>query len=504
MATVRTRQPILSDRQGFNRRWYAANVEMVYLPTDTTSLTAAVEDAITRYPNAFSVAGGRHCYEDFVYNAGRRAVIDVSGMTAVGEDPEKGYFVEAGNSNWSMYLALLNQYNLTIPAGSCYSVGVGGHICGGGYGLLSRLHGLTVDLLTGVEIVVKPASGTPAQAIYVSKDSTGTEYDLYWATRGGGGGNFGVISRYYFETLPKAPAQAVQGLISFDWSDFQSLGALTQLINAFELEATKQSPDSWPEYWILKLMHRSAGQMGIVFQVVSDETDVLMEKAKHFERVRADMQQIAPVRSGRISLPGHPMWLSASGVESQTFTYLEALQNANGSGPNHRGKYKSAYMKKRFPPDQVQAIYAALTQNVPGADLSSSLLQVDSYGCAINQVLPTATAIPQRSSILKLQYQTYWQNNLPVGQSDPAQDALYLGWIRQFYQSVYAASGGTPDPQHDPSGTVDGCYYNYPDVDLGPDALRLYFLQNLAKLKNVKREWDWNNYFNHAQSIPVS
>ena len=184
------------------------------------------------------------------------------------------------------------------------------------------------------------------------------------------------------------------------------------------------------------------------------------------------------------------------------------MQTLNGSGPNQRGKYKSAYMRKGFPTDQVEAIFNSLKVIPPGlqaSDMTQSLLQVDTYGGAINNVSPTATAIPQRSSILKLQYQTYWQK-----QKD---DAAFLGWIRDFYTAVYAKTGGVPDPDRDPEQNVDGCYYNYPDVDLndhgGRDgALHLYFLDNFRRnprnLVAVKQRWDPADIFHSAQSIPTS
>jgi FAD/FMN-containing dehydrogenase len=56
-------------------------------------------------------------------------------------------------AHWNGYWNLYKQNNLTLPGGSCYSVGAGGHICGRGYDVLSRKYGLTVDWLTGVEIV---------------------------------------------------------------------------------------------------------------------------------------------------------------------------------------------------------------------------------------------------------------------------------------------------------------------------------------------------------------
>ena len=207
-------------------------------------------------------------------------------------------------------------------------------------------------------------------------------------------------------------------------------------------------------------------------------------------------------------------------------TYLEALQTVNGSGPNRFGKYKSAYMKKAFPADQCAAIHHWLNvvpEGLKQADMAQSLLQVDSYGGEINAVSPTATPVPQRSSIMKLQYQTYWSNSSTVDHRDnprlktsaEVKARAHLDWINQFYADVYKEYGGFPDPERDPGGTVDGCYFNYPDVELGnhargdvDHALRLYFLDNFRKnqrnLVAVKRHWDAHNFFHHAQSLPVT
>jgi FAD/FMN-containing dehydrogenase len=100
---------------------------------------------------------------------------------------------------------------------------------------------------------------------------------------------------------------------------------------------------------------------------------------------------------------------------------------------------------------------------------------------------------------MKIQWQTYW--------TEDQDDYLYLEWINSVYTEFFKNSGGTPDPEKDPTDSVEGCYYNYPDVDLnGPDndkepALKLYFGTNLPRLKGVKHRWDPNNYFNSLQSI---
>jgi hypothetical protein len=144
-------------------------------------------------------------------------------------------------------------------------------------------------------------------------------------------------------------------------------------------------------------------------------------------------------------------------------------------------------MKAPFPEDQIRAIHSALTD--PNFNNPQALLQVDSYGCRINALAPDATAVPQRSSIMKLQYQTYW--------AKPEDDQVNLRWINDFYANVYSATGGVPVSNR----VTDGCFINYPDVDLPPSWPTLYYKDSYPALQAVKARWDPRNVFNHAQSI---
>jgi hypothetical protein len=143
-------------------------------------------------------------------------------------------------------------------------------------------------------------------------------------------------------------------------------------------------------------------------------------------------------------------------------------------------------MLEPFPDDQIAVLYAELSD--PDHPNPQALVQVDSYGCAVNAVAPGETAVPQRSSIMKLQYQTYW--------TDPADDAVNLGWIRRLYERMYGPRGPLPD------AIMDGCYVNYPDVDL-EDWQVLYYKDDYARLVAVKGRWDPLDVFNHEQSIEL-
>lgn len=113
--------------------------------------------------------------------------------------------MEGGATNWDVYTTLFRKYGVTLPAGSCYSVGAGGHIVGGGYGLLSRRHGLTVDHLVQVDVVtVKDGAVKITKAHRDDKPTSDTGH-LFWAHTGAGGGNFGVILRYHFARQLPAP-----------------------------------------------------------------------------------------------------------------------------------------------------------------------------------------------------------------------------------------------------------------------------------------------------------
>ena len=518
---------LLSDQQGFDRRWFAPSLQAVYVPTQPDQVAACVTDALVTYGKDVKITSGRHCYENFVYNDTTRAVIDMSGLNQIGFDNARNaYFVDAGCENWSVYRTLLNTHGKTLPAGSCYSVGAGGHITGGGYGLLSRMHGLTIDHLTGVDLVTWDAASKQATLRYVSNDSADeAERDLFWALTGAGGGNFGVIVRYFFEQLPDAPDYATLFTLAWDWSD------ITQELFAALLETygdlVPQLPEN--EFTLLKLTHVAANQLGMTLQVASLPGMSYDQHCQHAsdraQTVRKNLEQVLPAVHLRRPLGGHPGYMSStsSSLTEQHLTYLEAVQTLNSSGPNQFGKYKSAYMKKGFPADQIATIYnyLHLTPNGPDnqpLDMSQCLVQVDSYGGAINRVSPAATAVPQRSSIMKLQYQAYWNNAAEPGQADksPYREMAqgYLDWINKFYTDVYVAMGGTPDPAKDPSGTVDGCYYNYCDSVLGTNedgridqAMWLYFLDNFRNNKRnlvaVKRRWDPQNYFHGPQSVPL-
>jgi hypothetical protein len=522
---------LTSDFQGFNRRWRAPNLEKVYLPESWEDTLAAMTEIISSgryYPEQVQLTCGRHCYENFVYNNNTKAVIDLTGLRGSGWDKDNGFYVDAGNSNWDMYRTFHNNFGRTLPAGSCHSVGLGGHITGGGYGILSRMHGLAIDHLTGADVIIFK-SGRP-EKIYVQKRPNDP---LFWAICGGGGGNFGIITRYYFQNPPKSPQYMYLSAITIPW-DGVTKNMFYGYLSTFAEYECRNAPNN--RFHILHVNHIQTGAIVLASYAFYDQ-----QSGQNLATFEAELTQEIEDREkryGRIGVPlsrepapmiGHP-WFGDSRAFMPTDTslpyrrydYLEGTLAVSGIGQSKQGKYKSTYMRNAIPRNQSDVLFERMQANETNADLTSTLFQIDSYGGKINDVPQDDTAVWQRSSIMKFQYQTYWMEN----SSDPAMNerlaAANIKWLRDTYQAVYAEFGGVPDPNKDPTNNVDGCYINYPDADLGVNnptymrttdidrALRLYYGKhydaadryfNLIKIKKI---YNPNNWFRGPQSIPVN
>jgi FAD binding domain/Berberine and berberine like len=453
-------------RMGFNQRWVGAPA-YVQLVNNAGDVVDAVQRAFDRRLR-ITVRSGGHCYEDFSSGNYGGVIVDLSNMQDVYMDRAGRVVVQGGATMWNVYDTLFKNYNLTIPGGSCYSVGAGGHIVGGGYGLLARQFGLTVDYLTGVDVVCVDRRGR-ARLVRARKGDPDTGR-LLWAHTGGGGGNFGIVTAYYFTGLPNPPGQVRVALTTWQWKDLiakpESFTALLRNFGRFHLANSSPSSPYRGLFALIHAYHMSAGKISMTTQVAGPSYDLLETFLRELNR---DVDPPA-VTSLLVSMP-----------------WLQATQWLNGSGRNQRGKYKSSYMKQPFPDRQVRAIYAALTD--PHYDNPQALLQIDSYGCKVNAVGEHATAVPQRSSIMKLQYQTYWPHK--------ADDKKNLRWINDFYANVYADTGDVPVSNR----VTDGCFINYCDVDLPSSWPTLYYKSSYPALQRVKARWDPLNVFNHAQSI---
>jgi FAD/FMN-containing dehydrogenase len=470
--------------RGFNLRWKGSPA-YVAVCGSTEAVVAAVGRAIGERKRV-TVRGGGHCYENFVTENDKGVIIDLSPMGNVSAD-ERGYCVEGGATLWNTYSRLYKEHGVALPGGSCYSVGAGGHVTAGGYGLLSRLHGLTVDYLDAIEVVY--VEGDTARSTVVSRAST-TDRDkgLLWAHQGGGGGNFGIVTRFWFRDLPLAPDCADIESFAWKWDDLAKPGGqvlFTNLLKAYGEFLVRHGGVRSPYLGLFTLLHlpQYADASSEIVLTAQEVPGGSAEFGEGIDALRNALKHVISHATTPTGAAGHQHL--APSANRQRMPWLYATQSLNGSGPNRRGKYKSAYMLKSFPDSQIETMWAILSD--PMKDQTHSLVQIDSYGGKVNDRAPHETAAVHRSAVMKLQFQTYW--------TDAAHDQRHLDWIGGLYKALYGAKGPASG-----DGTMDGCYVGYPDVDL-ENWPTLYYGSNLTRLQDVKRDWDPKDFFRHAQSI---
>ncbi len=178
-------------RQSFNARFSRFPAAIVVCD-NTEDVQNAVRWARQQGLPLRARSGG-HSYEAFsLIDDG--LVIDVGGLSEVAVDVERGEAViGAGVRMLDLYRRLAD-HGVTIPGGTCPGVGIAGLTLGGGLGFLSRQYGLTCDNLLAVDLV--DADGVALRA------SEQEQPDLFWALRGGGGGNFGIATAFTFRVHP--------------------------------------------------------------------------------------------------------------------------------------------------------------------------------------------------------------------------------------------------------------------------------------------------------------
>jgi FAD/FMN-containing dehydrogenase len=475
---------------GSNTRW-TGSPDYIRLVWSTEQVVEALQQAVDANLRVVVRSGG-HCDEDFTANADVQAVIDVSGMDAVYYDDAMGAFAVApGATLGRVYSTLYKGWGVTLPGGTCPTVGAGGHVAGAGYGALSRVHGLIVDHLYAVEVVVVGADGK-ARAVVATRESEDPHRDLWWAHTGAGGGNFGIVTRYWFRSpeadgddptrlLPTPPTTLIVSDVSWGWDGLDEAGFARLITNFGEWHERHSGPGSahLSLYSQLKIQHRSAGSFRMSTQIDADEPDAA-------NTLDAFLAEVGAGTGATYTVNDHSRvpWFYAV---KEWFGFVEAAVA--------RWKVKSAYMRRPLPAPQIDALYRQLTRG--DYPHPYAMVALVSYGGRINAVAADATAAAQRDSILKLMYVTLW--------TDPAEDDRHDRWVRECYADVYAATGGVPVPGE----ATDGCFINYADADVADPAHnssgvpwhRLYFKDNYPALQAAKAKWDPREIFSHRLSI---
>ncbi len=390
----------------------------------------------------FAVRCGGHSYEGF--SQSRNVVIDLRGLTTITVDKAAGTVtVGAGADLFQIYAALAAQ-GLALQAGSCPTVGISGHILGGGHGLLARSHGLTCDSLRQVTLV-------DARAQALQADAT-QNADLFWACRGGGGGSFGIATQFVMNVFALASAL----VFGASWTLSQAHAA--RMFAAWQAWAPNAPSDITS---IMKI--GPAGNGLITMRCIGQSVGSLAE-------LRSNLANLTDL------YPPSP----AAPLAIHSLAFLDAVKHFAGTldYESEFFKSKSDYVLTPLGPAAIAAMMAVVAA-VPAGGIA---LLCDAYGGKIADVAADATACPHRAGTqFCMQYYASWTR--------AADTAAHLATVAKVYAAMRPYMPGAS-------------YVNYCDLDL-PDYANAYWGANLARLSAVKKSFDPANLFHHAQSVPV-
>jgi FAD/FMN-containing dehydrogenase len=446
----------------FNSRFDDVRPQAVVFCDDVHDVETTIRWA-EQHDVPFVPRGGRHSYAG--YSTTRGVVIDVTRLNAIEVDGASGTArIGAGARLIDVY-SQLAQHGVSIPAGSCPSVGISGLTLGGGLGLSSRKYGLTIDNLTALELVTAEGRALPCD----QRDHP----DLFWASRGGGGGNFGVATSFTFRVFPVD--QVSTFMLEWPWEHAQALTDVWQ-------QTAPYTPDEL--FSILKLASdggkpgqpkpppvvRSFGQYFGPEEELVGLLEPLLNVAAPTKR------QIATSSYMDAQL----LWADCTGSIEQCHLTVETPQ---GTVERIGFKNKSDYVTAPLPAAAVDTAIDWIERWPGSAQPDGGAMQMDTHGGAINRVAPDATAFVHRDTLYSIQYLSHWNPKEPRRVAD-----ANLRWIRGFYRAMRPYVSGF-------------AYQNYIDPDIR-DWQHAYYGSNLARLVEVKRTYDPHGRFRFGQSIP--
>jgi FAD/FMN-containing dehydrogenase len=398
---------------------------------------------------------GGHSYA--AYSTCPGLVIDVSQLNTVSTANASSsgtVTVGAGTQLIDVYSALSAQ-GLLLPGGSCPTVGIAGLALGGGIGVFARAYGLTCDRMTGVQVVTadgKVHQGGPSQ-----------DADLYWACRGGGGGNFGVVTSFDFKVSPIPPAIT---LFTLEWP----WGAAPSVLDAW----IRWMPTTPPALWSNCQLYSSGSAGSGLVKVTGVFTGT----------VAACSAALSPLTSAvdtatTDNFVGPEDYMKATMIEAGCEGEPEAQCATPVESPF---RAKSSYVGGPLPSQSVSAMISALSSlptTLPGAGAG---IVFDGYGGVINQVGAGDTAFVHRNAVACAQYSITFPSASPSA-SATSTAAAWLDGVQTAFAPV-----------------TQGSYQNYIDPTLA-DWQQAYYGANLPRLQQVKRTYDPDNVFHFAQSI---
>ncbi|WP_460292412.1 FAD-binding oxidoreductase [Clostridium tertium] len=385
------------------------------------------------------VRSGAHSYEG--YSTGNDvAVIDISKMNEIYIDENNGFArIGGGVRNREIYEALGSR-NYAFPGGGCPTVGVAGLVLGGGWGYSSRFLGLACDSLIEVEMI-----NYEGKKLILNEQSNS---DLFWACKGSGGCNFGIITSMTIKLKEKI-----------------KMGTLIYI--------------NYPNI-------SNEDNIKVI--------EVLQELYKNLDR-RMNLKTAiynSPERGRGVKLTGlfygnsieareilNPLENITSSIETkiEDMSILECNRWIQDSHPDYE-KYKSTgrFVYRDYNYDEIKQLIEIIDDPAEGSVYTA----ISFYGAggAIADVDKLDTAYYYRDAKFIMGIQSVWEENKYAD--------INREWVKSNFRSIEILT--------------EGSFVNFP-LDELDNYEKEYYGQNIKRLKEIKKQYDPYNVFNYPQVI---
>jgi FAD/FMN-containing dehydrogenase len=431
----------------YNTRFDGVVPDRVARPIDAKDVQAAVQWCVANNSPTRARSGG-HSYAGYSTLSGGTVLDLRQHVSGISFNKQAGTATIGAGAQLIDVYAALSAHGVTIPSGSCPSVGIAGVTLGGGMGLAGRNFGLTLDNVKSIQIVT-------ADGKLQTVDSKNNPNDLFWALRGGGGGNFGVVTAFTFN-VHKVPSSVAYFNVRWPLSSasaaidaWQSWGPHTtdKITSVFHLDASTAGSSA------------SVNANGQYFGPSSDLPHLL-----------ARLLSVSGASLYSVDLGYMQMRMLDAGCSMIPFNACHTVgASPGGTLPREKFWAKSDYVGKPIPAAGRNALISAAEHR--GGSGSGAIL-FDCYGGKINTVPSGATAFVHRNVLFAIQYLTYDSN---------------FDWLNSTYQVMRPYVTG-------------GAYQNY--IDAGQKNWQsAYYGSNYSRLVKVQKAVDPHHFFNFPQAI---
>ena len=430
----------------YNRRYAAIVPGGVALCADAADVATAVLWA-RRYEVPFAARSGGHSYGG--YSASRGLVISLAPLNAIRVDREALTVTAGAGARLREVYAGLAGSGVAVPGGRCPTVGISGLLLGGGFGFSSRQLGLTCDQLLETEVVT--ADGQVVRATRASHPG------LLWACQGGGGGNFGINTRYTLRATPVGRVSVYR--LEWPWARAAAALAAVQALMAHAPAAL-------------------SCRVGLDVHGGGTVTGGTPERGvsalgQYFGPSRDLAELLAPVLAAA--------WPSAQLVEDRSYLAAQAFLARNV--PSGGFASRSRFLRRALPAAGIDTAIRQVERWPGSSNPGGGGMTLFAWGGRISEVRPAATAFVHRDAAFLMDTETSWTDR-----DGPRVVSANLDWLDGIYGALR------------PFGTAEA-YQNFIDPALA-DWAHAYYGANLPRLKQLKRDWDPDRVFRFPQAIP--